>query len=76
VVVAMHRLLKLTPSAMLGVSLADMVGETRTENVPGTDREYPHWSVPLGDSDGRPVYVDQLAESPVFKAITAVMADG
>jgi 4-alpha-glucanotransferase len=73
IVKAMHRFLQTTPSVMLGVSLADLVGERRTQNLPGTDREYPNWSVPLADAAGDPVYIDDLERNPVFKAITAVM---
>jgi 4-alpha-glucanotransferase len=75
-VIAMHRLLASSNSCMLGVSLADLVGERRTQNLPGTDREYPNWSVPLADSAGRAVYVDTLETNPVFKAITQVMRPG
>ncbi|MDR1634630.1 MAG: 4-alpha-glucanotransferase [Bifidobacteriaceae bacterium] len=73
VVSALHRFLQSTPSVMLGVSLADLVGERRTQNLPGTDREYPNWSVPLADCDGRPVYIEEIQRNPVFEAITAVL---
>ncbi|MDR2378700.1 MAG: 4-alpha-glucanotransferase [Bifidobacteriaceae bacterium] len=73
IVKAMHRFLLTTPSVMLGVSLADLVGERRTQNLPGTDREYPNWSVPLADCSGAPVYIDEIGDNPVFEAITEVM---
>ncbi|MDR2565052.1 MAG: 4-alpha-glucanotransferase [Bifidobacteriaceae bacterium] len=73
---AMHRFLRTTPSVMLGVSLADLVGERRTQNLPGTDREYPNWSVPLADCDGQPVYIEEIERNPVFEAITEVMRQG
>jgi 4-alpha-glucanotransferase len=73
VVKAMHRLLRQVPSVMLGVSLADMVGERRTQNLPGTDREYPNWSVPLADAEGQPVLIEDLDLNPVFRGITEVM---
>ncbi|MDR2373215.1 MAG: 4-alpha-glucanotransferase [Bifidobacteriaceae bacterium] len=76
IVKAMHRFLMATPSVMLGVSLADLAGERRTQNLPGTDREYPNWSVPLADAAGRPVYVEDLPRNPVFQAITEVMRQG
>jgi 4-alpha-glucanotransferase len=75
IVKAMHRFLRATPSVMLGVSLADLVGERRTQNLPGTDREYPNWSVPLADSQGHPVFLEEIAENPVFRAITEVMSE-
>jgi 4-alpha-glucanotransferase len=73
VVGAMHRFLRSTPSVMLGVSLADLVGERRTQNLPGTDREYPNWSVPLADASGEPVYIEELGDNPVFKDIARIM---
>jgi 4-alpha-glucanotransferase len=75
IVRAMHRFLRTTPSVMLGVSLADLVGERRTQNLPGTDREYPNWSVPLAGPDGEPVYIEDLENNPTFEAITEVMAE-
>ncbi|MDR2380261.1 MAG: 4-alpha-glucanotransferase [Bifidobacteriaceae bacterium] len=73
IVKALHRFLLATPSVMLGVSLADLVGERRTQNLPGTDREYPNWSVPLADATGRSVYIEDIEALPAFKAITEVM---
>jgi len=49
VVLALHRYLGRTPSRLLALSLADAVGEVRTQNQPGTTDEYPNWRVPLGD---------------------------
>ena len=33
---------------LLALSLADAVGDVRTQNQPGTTDEYPNWRVPLG----------------------------
>ena len=52
VVLALHRYLGRTPSRLLALSLADAVGEVRTQNQPGTTDEYPNWRVPLAGSDG------------------------
>jgi 4-alpha-glucanotransferase len=60
---ALHAFLARTPSRLVGVSLADAVGERRTQNQPGTTDEYPNWRVPLADSDGRPVLLDDLPSS-------------
>jgi 4-alpha-glucanotransferase len=49
---------------LLGVSLADAVGDRRPQNLPGTVDEYPNWRVPLCDGDGRPVLVEDLARVP------------
>jgi len=57
---ALHAFLARTPSRLVGVSLADAVGERRTQNQPGTTDEYPNWRVPLADAEGRPVLLDDL----------------
>lgn len=57
---ALYRYVAHTPSALLAVSLTDVTGERRTQNQPGTDREYPNWSIPLGDADAQPVSVEDL----------------
>ncbi|MBE1530286.1 4-alpha-glucanotransferase [Actinomadura algeriensis] len=60
VVAALHAFLVRTPARLVGVSLADAVGERRTQNQPGTVDEYPNWRVPLADAAGRPVLLDDL----------------
>ena len=57
---ALHRFLARTPSRLIGIQLVDAVGELRTQNQPGTFQEYPNWRVPLGDSAGKPVRVEDL----------------
>jgi len=78
VVEALHRYIVRTPSVLLGVSLADAVGERRTQNQPGTDQEYPNWKVPLADGAEQVVLVEDLAQNPrltsLVKAITADLA--
>src|SRR5262249_39171879 len=58
---ALYGYLARTPSVLLGVSLADAVGDRRTQNLPGTTDEYPNWRVPLCDGDGRSVLLEDLA---------------
>ena len=41
--VAVHRLLARTPSRVVSVQLADIMGDTEQVNLPGTHREYPNW---------------------------------
>lgn len=74
VVEALHRYLLLTPSRLLGVSLADAVGERRTQNQPGTSDEYPNWRVPLADGRGRAVLVEDLRTDPRVASLAAVFA--
>jgi 4-alpha-glucanotransferase len=59
-VMALHRYLGRTPSRLLGLSLADAVGDRRTQNQPGTTGEYPNWRVPLAGPDGRPVLLEDV----------------
>ncbi|MEP6648715.1 MAG: 4-alpha-glucanotransferase [Lapillicoccus sp.] len=59
-VVALHRWLCETPSRMLVVALADLVGDRRGVNQPGTLDEYPNWRVPLTDADGRLVRLEDV----------------
>jgi 4-alpha-glucanotransferase len=63
-VLALYRYLGRTPSRLLGLSLADAVGEMRTQNQPGTTDEYPNWRVPLGGPDGRRLLLEDLFTDP------------
>ena len=72
---ALHRLIALSPSSLVGVGLVDAVGERRTQNQPGTAREYPNWCIPLAGPDGKPVLVEDLAANPRFASLTRVMND-
>jgi 4-alpha-glucanotransferase len=60
--VALYGFLSLTPSLLIGVSLADAVGDVRTQNIPGTSTEYPNWQIPLCDADGRAVLIEDLGQ--------------
>jgi len=71
---ALHRLLAQTRSRLLCVSLADAVGDRRAQNQPGTDQEYPNWRVPLTDSAGAPVLVEDLPASALLRRLVATVA--
>lgn len=73
VVVALHRYLGRTPSRLLSLSLADAVGEVRTQNQPGTTDEYPNWRVPLGDPQGRRVLLEEVFADPRVATLCEVM---
>ena len=76
-VVALHRFLAAAPSLLLAVSVADLVGDRRPVNMPGTSEEYPNWRVPLSDADGRLVSLEQLTQSALARRVMgAVVADG
>ena len=63
VVEALHRFLSRTPAKLLGVAVADLAGDHRVMNQPGTDGEYPNWRLPLAGADGRPVLLEDLMTS-------------
>jgi 4-alpha-glucanotransferase len=71
---ALYGYLARTPSALIGVALADAVGDRRQQNLPGTTTEYPNWRIPLCDAEGRPVLLEDLPAHlglrAVVKAIT------
>jgi 4-alpha-glucanotransferase len=74
-VVALYAYLARTPSALIGVSLPDAVGQRQPQNIPGTTDEYPNWRIPLADGDGRPVLLEDLAGHPGLRAIAAAVRD-
>ena len=63
-VVALHRALAASPARLIGISLPDAFGDRRAQNQPGTDQEYPNWRVPMTDSSGRPVLLDDFLAAP------------
>jgi len=73
---ALHRLIAWTPARLIGVALPDAVGEVRTINQPGTDKEYPNWQLPLADGDGRPVLLDDLIRSRRARELARAAATG
>jgi 4-alpha-glucanotransferase len=60
---ALHRFLALTPAKLIGVALADAVGDRRAMNQPGTSTEYPNWRLPLADGMGQPVLLEDLMDA-------------
>jgi 4-alpha-glucanotransferase len=72
--VALYGYLNLTPAALVGVSLADAVGDRRAQNLPGTSDEYPNWQIPLCDASGRAVLVEELPDLPLLRAVCAAAA--
>ncbi len=57
---ALYAYLTRTPALLIGVSLAEAVGDRRPQNMPGTVDEYPNWRIPLTDGDGQPVLLEDL----------------
>jgi 4-alpha-glucanotransferase len=69
--VALYGYLRKTPALLLGVSLADAVGDRRTQNIPGTSAEYPNWQIPLCDGQGTPVLLEELASIRLLREVCA-----
>ncbi|MEU9338225.1 4-alpha-glucanotransferase [Streptomyces sp. NPDC048290] len=70
---AVHRALLHTPARLVGVWLPDAVGDRRPQNLPGTWDQYPNWRLPVADATGRPVTLEDLADSPRLHALLEVI---
>ena len=67
--VALYGFLARTPALLIGVSLADAVGDRRTQNVPGTSDQYPNWRIPLCDSEGKAVLLENLPNITLVRSV-------
>ncbi|MFU0504418.1 4-alpha-glucanotransferase [Pseudaminobacter sp. NGMCC 1.201702] len=67
-VVAAHRFVAKTPCVLAGVRLADLTGERRPTNLPGTTDSYPNWRLKSS------VALEDLPDSALFRAITEAVA--
>ncbi|WP_402467487.1 4-alpha-glucanotransferase [Isoptericola aurantiacus] len=74
VVEGLHRYLRRSRAALVGVQLVDAVGERRSQNQPGTDTEYPNWKVPLADSSGNLVLVEDLFDNARLRSLLSAVA--
>ncbi|MFT8638431.1 4-alpha-glucanotransferase [Bifidobacterium sp.] len=73
IVEGQYKALCASPCKLLAVSIADGVGEGRTQNQPGTNNEYPNWRIPLADSNGDVVPVEELFIHQRLQSLTHVM---
>lgn len=72
IVEGLYRYVAKTPSKLVVASLVDAVGDVRPQNMPGTGADlYPNWSVPLCDSDGEEVAIEDL---PTDERLTSLFA--
>ena len=71
--VALYGYLRKTPALLLGVSLADAVGDRRTQNIPGTSKQYPNWQIPLCDDQGKPVLLEELPGIRLLREVCAAV---
>ena len=63
IVDGLHRYVSWTPSLLVAMSVADLAGDKRGVNQPGTSDEYPNWRVPLSGPDGQQVSLESLVSS-------------
>lgn len=67
-VVALHEFIAGSAAVLTCTSLVDMVGDVRAQNQPGTTRDlYPNWCIPLCDSAGVPVLIEDLDSLEMFR---------
>lgn len=71
---ALYAYTALAPSSLLGVALVDAVGETRTQNQPGTSTEYPNWRIPLAAPEGV-VLIDDLPGNERFLSLLGTVRE-
>lgn len=70
---ALHKYICRTPARLVALALVDAVGEMQPQNLPGTNHEYPNWRIPLSDSNGDFVWLEELADRADFKRFTSIM---
>lgn len=72
-VVALHRLVASSPCRLIAIALPDAVGDVQSQNQPGTDQEYPNWRLPLSDSEGHAVLLEDLMKSEYLRRLVAAV---
>lgn len=72
--VALYEFLTLTPALLIGISLADAVGDRRIQNIPGTSDEYPNWRIPLCTGEGEAVLLEDLDQLPLVHDVVGTVA--
>ncbi|MFV0406717.1 MAG: 4-alpha-glucanotransferase [Propioniciclava sp.] len=70
---ALHRYIVASPARVLCAALTDAVGDTRTQNQPGTVNEYPNWRVPLSGPEGEVLSLEDVYQSVRAARLAAVM---
>ncbi|HLY54789.1 MAG TPA: 4-alpha-glucanotransferase, partial [Stellaceae bacterium] len=68
VVAAAHRLIAGSGAAIAMIQLADILGETRPVNIPGTSTEYPNWRLKL------PIAIEDAGFATAFADAAQIMA--
>lgn len=68
-VLALHRHMAGSASQLFQVALADLAGDRRPINQPGTYREYPNWTLPLTGPDGQIRLLDDVLTDDFAKQL-------
>ncbi|MBL7491636.1 4-alpha-glucanotransferase [Frankia sp. AgB1.9] len=71
----MHRLLVATPARIILAAPGDAVGDRLQPNLPSTVDSYPNWRLPVRDSDGRQVTLEELMADERVARLVAVLAE-
>ena len=75
VLVALHRYVAGTPSALTVTNVVDMVGDVRAQNQPGTTKDqYPNWCIPLCNTAGEPVLLEDLPKQELYQRLAQAAA--
>jgi 4-alpha-glucanotransferase len=73
---ALHTALTRTPSRLVVAALGDAIGDLRQPNLPGTTDEYPNWRLPVADTAGTPVLLDELLTDDRVLRLAADLGSG
>ncbi|TDP93927.1 4-alpha-glucanotransferase [Labedaea rhizosphaerae] len=68
-VLALHKLLGTAASQLVLTSPADVVGQVRQPNLPGTVDQYPNWRIPL------PLTLEEFLADPRVRTIAAALSE-
>ncbi|MDR0950152.1 MAG: 4-alpha-glucanotransferase, partial [Candidatus Ancillula sp.] len=67
IMIALEKSLFKSPSQMICFTFTDSVGELRSQNVPGTNLEYPNWEIALADLNGEAVFNEELFTNKYYQ---------
>jgi len=72
-VLAMHAAVASTPSRIVLAAPADAIGDLRQPNLPGTIDEYPNWRLPVADTGGTEILLEDLLADPRLRRLADLL---